>query len=159
MPAIRLALCSLSIAGVIAASALASSRLEASAQTDPAEGQIQALRAEVAALRTATMTLVGRIEAVEGSMRMSNRVLEISGTPQADTILLRPGNAGAASLLLGRNDATLRFQRIVLSGDDVSITASRTLTMKAPAISIDGQQIHMKESGRTTLKGSAVRDN
>ncbi|MFN3425131.1 MAG: hypothetical protein ACK40C_10565 [Novosphingobium meiothermophilum] len=159
MPAVRLALCSLSIAGVIAASALASSRLEANAQTDPAEAQIQNLRAEVAGLRAAIQTLSGRIDAVDANMRTANRVLEISGTAQADAILLRPGNAGAASLLLGRSDATLRFQRIVLNGDDVSITASRTLTMKAPAIAIDGQQISMKESGRTTLKGSAVRDN
>lgn len=140
-----------------AVSALLAGRLEAAPPPDPAAAQVQALQAEVAALKARVTSLSARIETIDDSLQLANRTLELSGNARTDAILLQPGNVGAGSLLLERNDTTLRFQRLFLIGDDVSINASRAITLKAPTITLDGQKISVKESRDLTIKGSAIR--
>lgn len=140
-----------------AVSALLAVRLEAAPPPDPATAQVLALQAEVAVLRERVTSLSARIETIDDALQMANRTLEMTGNARTDAILLRPGNVGAGSLLLGRTDTTLRFQRLFLIGDEVSINATRSITLKAPAISLEGQSINVKESGDVTIKGSAIR--
>lgn len=153
----RPAVCGLVLLAAAPTAALLASRLDAAPPPDPATAQILALQAEVAVLRERVTSLSTRIETIDDSLQLSNRTLAITGNASTEAILLRPGNVGAGSLLLGRTDTTLRFQRLFLIGDDVSINASRSITLKAPAIDLDGQRINVKGSQDVPIKGSAIR--
>ena len=129
---------------------LAFSQGEATAQADAAaqlrelQGQVDALSAKVAAL--------------DAIIVRQERGLTITGRRFANEIVLRANPDTTRALTVDKNDAVLRFARITLIGDEISLSGSRSIALKAPAITLDGQ-VDAKGRDDVTAKGYKLRDN
>lgn len=123
---------------------------EAAAQADAA-AQLRALQAQVDQLST-------RVTALDAMIGKQNRVITISGSRGDNDIVLRGNPATAHSLTVGDKDAVLNFRRITLTADEIALAGKKTITLKAPAITLDGN-VDAKGSNDITVKGLKVRDN
>lgn len=123
---------------------------EAAAQADPA-GEVRALQAKVEQLSA-------RVTALDAMLARQGRTVTVSGSGSDRDLILRVVPGLATGISLDRRDAVLRFDRITLAADEIALDAKRTISLKAAAISLNGQ---VNANGQTDVivKGNAVRNN
>lgn len=140
----------LALLAVPGAIALAFGQGAAAARADGA-GEVQALQAQV-------KQLTERVAALDAMIATRNRVVTISGGRADNDILLRGNPLTSHSLTVGNKDAVLDFRRITLIADEITLSGKKTIVLKAPAITLDGQVTARASSG-VILKGFTVKDN
>ena len=145
---------SLRAAGLLAATAavlaIALGQGEAAAQADPS-GEVRALRAEVDRLSA-------RVTALDAMLVKQGRSITLSGGRGDRELILRAASDVPTGISIDRFDAVLRFGRITLIGDEISLNAKRSIDLKAATIRLDGL-IEAKGDRDIILKGSKIGGN
>jgi hypothetical protein len=122
----------------------------ASAQADAA--------AEMRALQARVDQLSARVAALDALVVRQGAVTTIAGGRTNDELVLRANADPARGLSLVKQDVTLRFARITLVGDEISLRAVRGISLKGATIDLDGA-INAKGSQNVPIKGSQIRDD
>ena len=121
----------------------------ASAQAD-ASAEMRTLQARV---------LSARVAALDAMVVRQGLVTTVAGAASSEELVLRANAGSARGLSLGRDNATLRFARITLVGDEIALQATRGLSLKAATIDLDGAQINVKSRQDVQIKGNAIRQD
>lgn len=140
----------LALAALAGCLVLAFGQGEAAAQADAT--------AEIRALQTKVEQLSARVTALDAMFARQGRVITLSGARLDDELILRATPPPSSFMSVGDKDAVLSFRRIHLTGDEITVTGKKTITLKAPAITLDGQ-IAASRTSDVTVKGFTVRDN
>lgn len=123
---------------------------EAAAQADAA--------ADVRRLHAKIEQLSARVTALDAMIVKQDRVITISGDRSDRDIILRGNPVTDSTMTVGDKDAVLDFRRITLTANEITLAGKKTITLRAPAISLDGN-VDAKGSKNVTIKGSQVGNN
>lgn len=123
----------------------------ASAQADAA--------AEMRSLQARVDQLSARVAALDAMVVRQGLSTTIAGSASNEELVLRANAGSARGLSLGKDNATLRFARITLVGDEIALQATRGLSLKAATIDLDGAQINVKSRQDVQIKGNAIRQD
>ena len=112
--------------------------------------------AEMRALQARVDQLSARVAALDAMVVRQGLSTTIAGSASNEELVLRANAGSARGLSLGKDNATLRFARITLVGDEIALQATRGLSLKAATIDLDGAQINVKSRQDVQIKGNAI---
>ena len=139
------------LVALAASLALAFGQGEATAQADAA-GEVRALQEQVKQLSE-------RVAALDAMLtRQGGRTITLAGTGSNRALVLKGNAQLPEGLSIDKTDAVLRFSRITVMADEISLHARRSISLKSPAIDLDGQ-IEAKGASDIILKGNKLRSN
>lgn len=114
--------------------------------------------AEIRSLQARVDQLSAQVAMLDALIVTQGPVTTISGARRGDAIVLRANPATAQLIRVGDKDAVLSFRRIAINADEIALTGRNAITLKAPAITLDGA-VQAKGSSDVTVKGNKLGGN
>lgn len=135
--------------------ALFAAATAASGQAQPALAPSQISGAQLAALQSRVIQLQDRVAALEARFSVQGRSMQV-GSADVHRLELRNDRA---SILLDREEVTIRAEKFNILSEQVTINGSRAITLRGGDVLIEGRTINSKAAQDTTLRGNQIRNN
>lgn len=113
---------------------------------------------EVRSLQARIDQLSVRVAALDAMIAAQGTVTTVSGPRRGEALILRANPDTLQLIRVGDRDAALSFRRITINADEIALNGKQAITLKAPAITLDGA-VQAKGGSEIVIKGSKVGSN